>query len=104
MNSLGLSKQPMKLALLNLVPPVPYTYTNILLSYQIFSNCIKYFLSYLQHVVLVHLYDVAPAGHHQLLALVELEVDCAAHVGHVAAEVEQVGARHRDHHRRHVRH
>ena len=29
MNSLGLSKQPMKLALLNLVPPVPYTYTNI---------------------------------------------------------------------------
>ena len=29
MNSLGLSKQPMKLALLNFVPPVPYTYTNI---------------------------------------------------------------------------
>ena len=47
-------------------------------------------------------YILSPARHHEPLSLVELEVDGARHVGDVAAQVEQVGARHRDVHCRHV--
>ena len=82
--SLGLRRQPMKLVLLNLVPPVPYTWRTSSSSISTMSHLITIIR------IRVTKYVDSPPRHHEPLPLVEPEVHGARHVGDVTAQVQEV--------------